>query len=402
MGMGDKMNTKRLTAQYAILQGCYWIAYCAIYGFATVFLLHIGLKSSMVGLVVALGNIMGVILQPVFAAAADRAKRVSLQQMTAGMAIVMILSLVVMQCMNGVIIGIVLSFLIINTLLQVMQPLINSISMYYVNHGVYVDFGIGRGVGSASYAVAASFLGILIDRYYGLAIMAVGCLVFAIMLFTLLSMPVMKEVKENRKTEEENTANAQNRGGVLEFGRRYRNYMLVLLGLVLIYIENAYVNNYLINIVVSLGGDTKRMGTLMTVSAMSELPAMWSFSKLVGKWDSRKLIRFAAVMFSVKALGYLVCGSLSFLYVVQMLQMVSFALCLPSAVYYVNETMAVQDRVKGQSLLIAANTLGAVFGSLSGGVLVDVAGIRAMLAVGLGLSTIGTVIVWIFVSRKDS
>ena len=80
-----------------------------------------------------------------------------------------------------------------------------------------------------------------------------------------------------------------------------------------------------------------------------------------------------------------------------MLQMLSFALCLPSAVYYVNETMAVEDRVKGQSLLIASSTMGGVFGSLSGGVLVDFAGIKAT---GLGLSKIGTAIVCIFVSRK--
>ena len=139
--------------------------------------------------------------------------------------------------------------------------------------------------------------------------------------------------------------------------------MLGLLGMILIYVESTYVNNYLINIVVSLGGDIKRMGTLLTVSAMSELPTMLLFSRLVGKWDSRKLIRFAAVMFSVKAMGHLVCGSISFLYVVQMLQMLSFALFLPSAVYYVNETMAVEDRVKGQSLLIASSTMGGVFGS---------------------------------------
>ena len=328
----------------------------------------------------ALGNILGVILQPFVAAAADRAKRVTLQQMTAGMAIAIILLLILMQCMSKMVPGIVLSFLIVNMLLQVVQPLINSISLYYVNHGIYVDFGIGRGVGSASYAVAASFLGILIGRYYGLAIMAVGCLSFAVMFVTLISMPVVKDPNESR----------------------YRNYMLVLLGMILIYVESTYVNNYLINIVVSLGGDIKRMGTLLTVSAMSELPTMLLFSRLVGKWDSRKLIRFAAVMFSVKALGYLVCGSISFLYVVQMLQMLSFALCLPSAVYYVNETMAVEDRVKGQSLLIASSTMGGVFGSLSGGVLVDFAGIKAMLATGLGLSMIGTAIVCIFVSRKDN
>lgn len=222
------------------------------------------------------------------------------------------------------------------------------------------------------------------------------------MFVTLISMPVVKDPNESKKEEQKNTANRQRGGGILEFACRYRNYMLVLLGMILIYVESTYVNNYLINIVVSLGGDIKRMGTLLTVSAMSELPTMLLFSRLVGKWDSRKLIRFAAVMFSVKALGYLVCGSISFLYVVQMLQMLSFALCLPSAVYYVNETMAVEDRVKGQSLLIASSTMGGVFGSLSGGVLVDFAGIKAMLATGLGLSMIGTAIVCIFVSRKDN
>ena len=193
------MNSKKLTAQCAVLQGSYWVAVCAINGFATVFLLHIGLKSSQIGVVLALGNILGVILQPFVAAAADRAKRVTLQQMTAGMAIAIILLLILMQCMSKMVPGIVLSFLIVNMLLQVVQPLINSISLYYVNHGIYVDFGIGRGVGSASYAVAASFLGILIGRYYGLAIMAVGCLSFAVMFVTLISMPVVKDPNESKK-----------------------------------------------------------------------------------------------------------------------------------------------------------------------------------------------------------
>lgn len=105
-------------------------------------------ESSQIGVVLALGNILGVILQPFVAAAADRAKRVTLQQMTAKRtAIAIILLLILMQCMSKMVPGIVLSFLIVNMLLQVVQPLINSISLYYVNHGIYVDFGIGRGVG---------------------------------------------------------------------------------------------------------------------------------------------------------------------------------------------------------------------------------------------------------------
>lgn len=401
MGMENRMNTKRLTAQYAILQGCYWVAFCAINGFATVFLLHIGLKSSQVGVVMALGNILGVILQPIFAAAADKAKKITLQQMTAAIAVVMIGLLILMQCMSGFLLGITVSFLVTNTMLQVMQPLINSISMYYVNRGVYVDFGIGRGIGSASYAVASTFLGILIDKYYGLAVVVSGCLILAVMILTLFTMPIMKagEYPENR--EEPEKEKTEKRGGVLKFALRYRNFMVVLLGMMLIYIEHTYVNNYLIQIVNNLGGDTRKMGVMMTVSAMSEIPTMFLFSRLVGKWDSRKLISFAAVMYSVKAAGYLVCGSIALLYVVQMMQMLSFALCLPSAVYYVNATMKQEDKVKGQSLIIAANTLGSVFGSLSGGVIIDFAGVKAMLWTGMIFSLIGTILVCIFVFRRD-
>lgn len=71
------MNSKKLTAQCAVLQGSYWVAVCAINGFATVFLLHIGLKSSQIGVVLALGNILGSYITPFVAAAADRAKRVT-------------------------------------------------------------------------------------------------------------------------------------------------------------------------------------------------------------------------------------------------------------------------------------------------------------------------------------
>lgn len=94
----------------------------------------------------------------------------------------------------------------------------------------------------------------------------------------------MKVKKKNRKILQTD----QRGGGILEFAYRYRNYMLVLLGMILIYVESTYVNNYLIQYCGKLGGDIKRMGTLLTVSAMSELPTMLLFSRLVGKWDSRK------------------------------------------------------------------------------------------------------------------
>ena len=399
------MNTKKLTVQYAMLQGCYWISFCAINSYATVFLLHIGLKSSQIGLVIALGNILGVILQPTFAAAADRAKKITLQQITAGLAIGIIALLIGMQCMTGFTVGITAIYLLINALLQVMQPLISSISMYYVNRGVYVDFGIGRGVGSAAFAMVSTGIGVLIERYHGLTIVVVGSIGLAALLFTVFQMPLMQEKKETEQKEGENQTEEKvqrkSAGGILPFILKYRNYMMVLIGLTLVYVEHTYVNTYLVHVVTDLGGSTTQLGMLMTVSAISELPTMALFSKLTHRWNSRQLMSFSTVMFTVKAIGYLLCGSVSLLYLVQMLQLGAFALCLPATVYYVNETMRPEDRVKGQSLIAATGTLGGVFGSLSGGVLIDTGGVQMMLRTGAVISLIGTIIVCVFVFRRD-
>ena len=400
-GIGMRMNAKKLTVQYAVLQGCYWVAGCAVSSFATVFLLHVGLKSSQVGIVMALSNILGVILQPVFASAADRAKRVTLHQITGGLAVAIMALLIFMQFIPGFILGVAVTFLVTNALLQVMQPLVSAISMYYVNRAVPVDFGIGRGIGSASFAVASTVLGVYVDKYYGVAIAVASCLAMAVMILTLFAMPVWKENVAGTEKTKKVPVKEKRQGGILAFVCRYRNFMVVMLGLTLIYVEHTFANTYLIQVVNNLGGNTRQLGTLMTVSAMSELPTMFLFSRVIRKWNSRTLICFSSVIFTVKAIGYLVCGSMSLLYLVQMMQMLAYALCLPAAVYYVNDTMTKEDKVKGQSLVVACNTLGGVFGSLLGGILLDAAGVKAMLGSGAAISAIGTVLVCVFVFRKE-
>ena len=65
-----KLNRTKLMLQYCVLQGSYWASFCVLYAFATVFLLSRGFESSMIGVIIAVGNILGVILQPVVASIA--------------------------------------------------------------------------------------------------------------------------------------------------------------------------------------------------------------------------------------------------------------------------------------------------------------------------------------------
>ena len=85
-----KLNTRKLMIQYCILQGSYWASFCVIYAFATVFLLSRGFESSMIGVIIAAGNILGVILQPMVASIADRSEKISLHKLTAMLSVIMI------------------------------------------------------------------------------------------------------------------------------------------------------------------------------------------------------------------------------------------------------------------------------------------------------------------------
>lgn len=91
-----KLNTRKLMIQYCILQGSYWASFCVVYAFATVFLLSRGFESSMIGVIIAAGNILGVILQPMVASIADRSEKISLHKLTAMLSIIMILLLVLL------------------------------------------------------------------------------------------------------------------------------------------------------------------------------------------------------------------------------------------------------------------------------------------------------------------
>ena len=76
--MSAKSKTLSFNIQYAALQGVYWLTFCACVAFAAVYMQHRGYTNSVIGVTLALGNIIGVILSAVLASLADRRGRAGL------------------------------------------------------------------------------------------------------------------------------------------------------------------------------------------------------------------------------------------------------------------------------------------------------------------------------------
>ena len=71
-----------LNLEYAGIHGTYWMLYGAVCSFASVFLLGKGYSNADIGIILAVGNVAAVFMQPLLADMADRSKKLSLIGLT--------------------------------------------------------------------------------------------------------------------------------------------------------------------------------------------------------------------------------------------------------------------------------------------------------------------------------
>ncbi|MDO5539454.1 MAG: MFS transporter [Eubacteriales bacterium] len=389
------MKRVKLTVQYSALQGLYWMLFCAIYSFATVFLLEQGFSGTRIGIIVALGNVLGVVLQPVAGALADNSERITVGRLITILSAVMLVVLAILKIVSGALPVVAVLFILADALLQILQPLVNSVSVYYMNRGVDLNFGIARGIGSVMYAVVSSVLGKLVAGYGVSLILYSGIIILTGMMIIISMMP-MREKDSDAKKEA-----CQEEKNILEFLANYKYFSVVLVGLTLLLLSHNLLNNYMIHIVTPLGGDEAAMGTAFSIAAMLELPTMFLFSGLVKRIHSERLLMFSGLFFFLKAGAYFLCTNMTQIYMTQIFQMGAFALYIPASVYYVNEVMEEQDKFKGQALMVGTSTLGGVFGGLLGGVLVDHTGVRQLLFTGVLTAFAGMALVFVSAGKEN-
>lgn len=394
--MKEPSNSRALTLQlsirYAAVLGSFWAVYCSLYAYATVYLLDRGFSSAAVGLIIAIGNIAGFLLQPLFAGLADRSDTITIHRLIiilsfaiAGMSFLLFL-LPVPAYVSALV------FILADAGMWILMALTNALSFYYINRGITVEFGIPRGTGSIVFSIISSILGILVVSH-GTQITQLFTTVLMILLaLSVWSMPQFPDVPVITGEPPAEPASSEG-GGVFSFFRRYPAFTVVLIGFTLSFFFHNMANNNMIYLVKHLGGDEGNLGTLMSIQAIVELPAMFGITLLLRRFSSATLMKCAAVFFVVKSLAYTLSSSIPVLFCAQIFQGVSFALFAPASVYYVNEIMGGNDKVKGQAYMNMANTLGAVLGSLFGGVLYQYAGLYPMMYTGLGIAALGAVLV---------
>ena len=393
-------SRKSLNIKYMASQIFYFGAFAAMMGYASVYLLHKGFSNSTIGIILSLCSILAVFMQPALASFADNHKNIEIRKIIntiVAIAIILSVALLVIPTNQTLIFILIVAIFSLETTIM---PLINTLAFIFEKYGIQINFGIARGLGSVAYALTSMALGYIVE-WSSPDLLPICYVVFNALLFIVVHLFVLPKNAQivNADEESETEAEVQENVSLLKFAGKYKKFIVFLLGFVLVYFAHTIINNFFIQIITNVGGNSSDMGNAVFLAAMLELPTMAYFTKLSQKVNCGTLIKASIVLFLAKhAITYL-ATNMVMIYIAQVLQMGAYALFIPASVYYVNCKVDNKDIVKGQSFVTTSMTMSGVFANIIGGILLDAVGVSEVLLIGVILSLIGAVIVLFTVEK---
>ena len=382
-----------LNLEYAGDFGAYWIYYGMVGSFCSAYLLDIGFSNSEIGLIIALASVVSVFLQPVLADLADRSKKLD-QIGVAGMGTVVMMVLTVgLMIFRHKTAALWVIYILVLAWELALQPVLNSFSRKLSESGHKINFGICRSGGSLGYAVLMIIMGTLTERFGTRIIPGSGMITLAVLLgLLLLTKKTLEKSIRDRQTRADAVSTDPEDAeeiNLLSFVKRNKLFMILSLFILVLFFQNAILNNFMFQVVDGVGGTAEDMGRIFGVMAFLEIPAMFFFDNLNRRFKTSTLLKVASACFVIKLFLMYFANSVTMIYVAHIFHLVSFPLFLPAIVQFVNEIMEKGEAVKGQALYTTAITISSIFASVLGGVILDASGPKLMLLVSAILTAVG-------------
>ena len=362
---------KKANFQYALLHSFFWSFACICYAYLTYYLTVNGFTTGEVGVLLAVFGILSVGAQLVAGKAADTIPflnwRILLLAISAGTVLIGAgLFLVSEKKWIGLLFG--LLFLSMNT----MRPMMNAACFDYIDRGVRVNFGIARGVGSLIFAGTSYLLGLFTVRMGALPVRIVAVTMpFAIFLLTLTMKASAKKKTPSLKRERTTSP--------LVFMKENRAFIWMVVGVALFMTFHNFLNDYLLQIVQNVGGNSADMGFAVALAAIIETPFLFLFVFIVKKISPGRLLAVASVGYIIRLVALIMATDVRGVLLTQFFQMITYSFYASASVYFVNEMIPVKDRVTGHALMTNTDTVGSLLGGFIGGLLIQFLGVSATL-----------------------
>jgi len=393
----SSINVQKITIHYAAAFAVFFSAFCMVRSFISVYLLDRGFTYTQVGIITGFHMFVTAVIQPNYSLILNKFPKLTLQRFMTLCCIPAILSSLLTFFLPANLLFFIPIYIIFGLTEIGMQSLMVSVGMEYVNAGIPVNTGVGRGFGSAGYAIANMLLGTLIVRFgapisqkLNIALM----LLLAIMLITLPEPSSLTTIEQTESEKDEAPAD-----DLFTFLRSNHIYALFALSVIFIFFGHSIVNTYLPNVVGQFGLGSDFAGMANAVAAWLELIPMIFYNKLSKHISPLKLLYISAVFFTVKLLTATLAKNSAGIIASQSMQILAYALFSMASIYFTNQAVRPHNRIMAQGLLVGANEAGFTLGSLIGGIVLDHQTIRTLLWMGVVSTVIGSILMIISITK---
>lgn len=362
----------------------------ALLSFISGYLLYFNGKNTQVGIVSAISAIFVMLFSPLLAKWNERSQTVNTVHLIQGLSMLGFVITFIMYWTNNLSYILILYFLVM-IIPNLLISQVNTLSGELTNRGLEVNYGVARAANSLVYAITAVLIGQLIESW-SIEAVTVGAMIgFLMMFICAMSVPLQK-IKElpivqvHHLKEEKTLVTYPKRKGF------DTNFILFLISVLFLFTSHSMLNTYLLQIFLNVGGDATSMSITLGFAAVIELPPMIFYEKIRARFKDTTLLIISAWFFFIKALATALAMTVTQLFLAHVFQMFAFAIYITASVYYINRHFPSESVATGQAAAVTASTGGAVFGSLLGGIAIDMFSINVLLIISFCSAFIGAIL----------
>lgn len=331
-----------------------WSCIPIVYSFLPVYLDQSGFRESQIGVLLALGPLMSIVLQPFIGVLVDRSpyKNTILILLNAGTMV----SILLFTFNNSLLYVTLVSFLLAS-----FQAALISVSEAITLEGldkIQKPYGPIRLAGTAGYAVTSVIVGFFMEG----DIRTFFYITAAIAFFSMLSAWSLPKVEGHQsKTQRVSAA------GI------FRDKMLVLMMLLsmLAHMGISFFQNFFPLYFSSIGGTNDMLGVLYFISAISEAPFLLFADRIEKRIGIQRTLALSMGVIGVRFLLMYLIKSPLLMYPVMLLNGMTFIVFSFSLAVYINRTVGMELRATGQTIHGMCMALGRILGSVLGGYLIE-------------------------------
>lgn len=359
-----------------LINGMYWITVSLYLPFISMYFSQKGMNSMQVGVLSALLPAASLVVQPLWAAIADRTgKRRRVLILLSVCCAAAVLLFPGLDTFPGILGAAACYSLFNSAVLPVCDALV-------VNQAQEreINFARVRMCGTISYAAVVLGMGFYLKQHMNLMFYG-NSVCFLVLALLCMTLPGDGGAGENRTAEnlaaeyiEPNKPLKKNAGKSRIF-RSNEVYLILLFAFAMQFGINYY-SAFLGVYLLELGYSQSLLGVLNCISALSEIPVLLLIHRLSRRYKETVLLT-AAVLCMALRLVLLSVGNVALMAAAQLLQGPSYMVCYFVCVTYISRMVMPGKISQGQSALAFVQMgLGSLSGSLLGGVLASSCGIK--------------------------